>query len=290
VKSAPDFFSPQVSEARRFYLDLNPARQGRLVVACGGLERGGPDYAIHRTTFPFYAIEYVARGRGTVQLRGRAHALEPGWLFSYGPGIRLDITSDPADPLVKYFIDFSGRQALQLLRSCRLAPAAVARVFPPGEIEGLFDEIIDSGLRGTRHTAVLCAKLLECLALRILEARAPLKGPGSLAFSTYQQCRQHIRQHFPRLRSLEQIAQECQIDGAYLCRLFGRYDHQSPYRHLMRLKMNRAAEWLRQPGSLVKQVSDRAGFTDPFHFSRAFKTVFGLSPRSFCRLRSEKPG
>jgi AraC-like DNA-binding protein len=285
AKFAPDFFSLQVSEARRFYLDLSPANNRSLVVACGGVERSSIDYAIHRTTFPFYAIEYVARGRGTVKLRGRAHALQPGLLFSYGPGIRLDITTDPADPLVKYFVDFSGIQAPQLLRDCKLAPATAARVFPPSEIEGLFDEIVNSGLRGTRHTAELCAKLLECLTLKILEARAPLEGAGTLAFSTYQHCRQHIQQHFLRLRSLEQIADECHIDGAYLCRLFGRYDHQSPYRYLLRLKMNRAAEWLQRPGALVKQVSDQAGFSDPFHFSRAFKSVFGLSPDTFRGLR-----
>ena len=68
------------------------------------------------------------------------------------------------------------------------------------------------------------------------------------------------------------------MDVAYLCRLFQRYDHQSPYQLLLRLKMNFAAEWLQQPGALVKQVAERAGFTDPFHFSREFKSVFGVAP------------
>jgi len=49
--------------------------------------------------------------------------------------------------------------------------------------------------------------------------------------------------------------------------------------------MNRAAEWLQQPGSLVKQVSERVGFRDPFHFSRMFKSVFGLPPEAFRRPR-----
>jgi AraC-like DNA-binding protein len=49
--------------------------------------------------------------------------------------------------------------------------------------------------------------------------------------------------------------------------------------------MNLAAERLRDPGSLVKQVAAALGFSDPFHFSRAFKSVFGLSPEAFRRLR-----
>jgi AraC-like DNA-binding protein len=67
--------------------------------------------------------------------------------------------------------------------------------------------------------------------------------------------------------------------------LFRRYDHQSPYQYLLRLRMNLAAEQLHQPGALVKQVAEQTGFDDPFHFSRAFKSVFGLSPDAFRRLR-----
>jgi AraC-like DNA-binding protein len=283
--TAPEFFSPQVSEARRFYLDLNPPKSKPLVVVSGGCEHCVPDYAIHRATFPFPSIEYVARGRGSVKLNGREHKLQPGRLFSYGPGVRHDIAADPADPPVKYFVDFAGRQATDLLNVCHLPPGSVLQIFPPNEIQNIFDELIYTGQRGSRRSAVLCAKLLECLALKIAESRAPLEGAETLSFTTYLQCRQHIQQHFQRLRTLQQIARESHVDGAYLCRLFQRYDHESPYQFLMRLKMNLAAEWLQKPGALVKQVSEEAGFSDPFHFSRAFKNVFGVAPEAFRRLR-----
>ena len=116
-------------------------------------------------------------------------------------------------------------------------------------------------------------------------ARAPLAGAETQAFATYQQCRQYIEQHSLRLRTLEQIAGECHVNNAYLCRLFRRYDNQSPYQYLLRLKMNHAAERLQQPGALVKQVAEEAGFADPFHFSRVFTSVFGLSPAAFRGLR-----
>ena len=86
-------------------------------------------------------------------------------------------------------------------------------------------------------------------------------------------------------RELEQVARECHVDRAYLCRLFRRYDQQTPYRFLMRLKMNLAAERLQHPGVLVKQVAAQLGFDDPFHFSRTFKSMFGVSPQRFRRLR-----
>jgi AraC-like DNA-binding protein/quercetin dioxygenase-like cupin family protein len=283
--ASPEFFSPRVVEARRFYLDLNPPPSQRLVVVCGGVERVSADYSIHRLSFPFFAIEYVARGQGKLKLRGRKHPLNPGAVFSYGPRVPHQIASHPNDSLLKYFVDFTGTQAGRMLRACQLPPGTIGQVFPPTEMEGIFEELIACGLRRGRHTAVLASKLLECLALKIQDARAPFGSAGTLSFATYQHCRQHIQRHFLRLRTLAQIAAECHVDAAYLCRLFRRYDHQSPYRFLLRLKMNAAAERLQSPGALVKQVAEQIGFTGPFHFSRAFKSVFGVPPETFRRIR-----
>ncbi len=285
ASAVPDFFSPHVTRARRFYLDLNPSPGRALALVCGGVECCAADYAIHRYSFPFYSIEYVAGGQGTVKLHGRVHPLQPGSLFSYGPGVRHDIAGDPAAPLVKYFVDFSGRKAGALLRACSLAGGRVSRVFPAGELQAIFDELIHCGLQGTHYSIQAGEKLLEGLVLKIAAARAPWQGREALSFTTYQQCRQHIQQHFQRLKTLQQIAAECRLNPAYLCRLFRRYDHQTSYQYLLRLKMNLAAEWLQRPDALVKQVAEKSGFGDPFHFSRAFKSVFGLSPDAFRRLR-----
>ena len=285
ITGSPDFFSAQVSSARRFYLNLQPPRGTKLAVVCGGVEHCAPDYQIERETFPFYSLEYVARGEGNLKLGKRSHELKPGIIFVYGPGIRQHITSNPQNPLVKYFVDFAGTQSSQWLQRSRLAPGKVSEVFPPNEIQPLFDELIRSGQRGTRHTPELCRQLLGCLGVKLLEARAPLQRADSPAFATYQTCRQFITEHFHRLRTLEETARECHLDTAYLCRLFRRYDHQSPYLFLTRLKMNAAAGQLQQPGALVKNVAADLGFTNPFHFSRVFKSVFAVSPEAFRRLR-----
>jgi len=282
---APAFFSPQVFEARRFFLKLNPPKRVPLAVVSGGCEHCSPDYEIHRATFPFYSIEYVVRGSGILKLQNRKHVLQPGTVFSYGPGVRQDIVAAKVDPPVKYFVDFDGLQSKEILRQCHLASGGVTQIFPPNELQNLFDELIRCGQLGSPRNPELCVKLLECLVLKISSARAPLAGTEALSFTTYQRCRQHVEKNFQQLRSQHQFARECHVNAAYLCRLFQRYDHQSPYQLLMRLKMNLAAEWLQQPGALVKQIAERAGFKDQFHFSRAFKGVLGIAPDIFRRFR-----
>ena len=287
--SGPDFFSTDVSSARRFYRDLNPRRNVALAIVCGGVEDCTPDYLVHRETFPYFSIEYVTGGQGTLELDGCRHSLQPGMVFVYGPGVPHRIKGDSATPLTKYFVDFAGRRAEALLASACLSPGGTTQVHPTTECQPVFDELIRCGGRTSRESGRLCEKLFECLLLKIAEARAPSGATERLAFTTYRTCREHMRRQYAHLKTLQQVSAECHADAAYLCRLFRRYDHQSPYQYLLRLKMNRAAELLQEPGSLVKQVAEQLGFGDPFHFSRSFKRIFGVPPETFRGLRQAEP-
>jgi AraC-like DNA-binding protein len=283
--SPPEFFSAQVRDARRFYLDLAPPARQPLAVVCGGFEVSARDYAIDRADFSYFSIEFVARGQGQLVLAGQTIPLLPGTVFAYGPGVPHRISTQQDDPLAKYFVDFVGRRAIGLLQKADLPPGASGHVFSPGEIQRIFDDLIQNGRKLTRLTAQVCAALLEYLLLKVAESRSTWEAAQTPAYATYQRCHQYIQTHFLHLNSLAQIARQCHVDAAYLCRLFRRYDHQTPYQFLMRLKMNLAAERLQDPGVLIKQVAVELGFTDPFHFSRAFKNVLGLSPEAFRRLR-----
>jgi AraC-like DNA-binding protein len=283
--TGPEFFSLEVREARRFYLDLSPPATRPAAVVCGGREHCTPHYAIDRPSFPYFSVEWVTRGKGSLTLAGRDYPLVPGTVFSYGPGVPHHITSSPSDPLVKCFVDFTGCRAGELLRQAALPPGSCGRAFAPAEIEDLFDDLIENGLKNTRFSVRICDVLLEHLLLAIAELLVPGQSAPGPAYATYQRCRQHVQAHYVELRTLAQIARQCHVDPAYLCRLFRRYDHQSPYQFLLRLKMNLAAGRLQDPGTLVKQVAAELGFADAGHFCRAFKGVFGLSPEAFRRLR-----
>lgn len=281
----PKFFSKQVLEADRFYLEAYGRASGRFAVVCGGCEHCGPDYRIDRKDFPFYSIEFVARGRGTLTLRDQTVALFPGRVFSYGPGVahRIEMAAD--DPLVKYFVDFTGCRAEKLLEEHGLSPGAVVQVASPDAVLHVFDDLIANGAGGGRLGPLITATLVELLILKIAEVAVVDDACRTVAFATYQSCREYIRNNSLELRTLEEVAEACHVDEAYLCRLFSRFDNQSPYQYLMQLKMGVAAQRLQREGVLIKEVAYELGFSDPFHFSRAFKKVFGLSPAAFRKLR-----
>jgi AraC-like DNA-binding protein len=283
ARAQPAFFSAQISAARRFYLELQPAAARGLAVVCGGREHCAADYEIHRRDFPYWSIEFVAQGKGRLKLGRNFHALMAGALYAYGPGVSHDIVSDPQDRLVKYFVDFTGKRARALLEEFGPPPGGLVQTAAPSEIMEIFDSLIRNGLRETPFTQRLAVVLLEQLALKIGESSVVYGATSTIAFATYQRCKQHIENHWRRLRSLEQIARECHAAPAHLCRLFQRFDHQSPYQCLLRLKMQHAAARLQTTNATIKQVADELGFSDPFHFSRVFKAVLGVPPSRFAQ-------
>jgi len=280
-------FTPgQLHEARRFRLDDLPLPPAPLAVAGGGHEFCRPDYAIDRENSPYYSVEFVARGRGWLTLGDRGQRLDAGTVFTYGPGVAHRISADPADSLENYFVEFADPRAPRVLTEYGLEPGTVARVSSVCEVQDVFDNLMRDGSRaGGESSGVLCAALAEYLLIKVSSLMVRPGTCRSTACAKFERCRQYIAAHFRRLKTLAQIAQECEIDQAYLCRLFRRFDHQAPYQYLLRLKMTFAAERLRDRNVLVKEVAASVGFADPFHFSHAFKNVLGTSPEVFRRLR-----
>jgi AraC-like DNA-binding protein len=195
-----------------------------------------------------------------------------------------DIVSDRNDRLVKYFVDFTGQRAWKMLEELGPPPGGILQTTAPNEIMEIFDTMIRDGLRENPFTARLAAARLESLLLKIAETSIAYGSGSTAAFTTYQRCKHHLESRWRELRSLEQIAAECHVAPAHLCRLFQRFDHQSPYQCLLRLKMQHAAECLQTTSATIKQIADDLGFSDPFHFSRVFKAVLGMTPSRFAQV------
>jgi AraC-like DNA-binding protein len=285
----PNLQSRQVRKAQRFCLDGVASPDMPLAVVGGGHEFCAPGFGVlRRRGSSHYSVEFVARGRGSLALDDhKEFALLAGMVVACGPGVSQRVTAHPRNPIETYFVSLTGPRAPQLLAECGLAPGTAARVSSVAEVQEVFDNLIRDGLRGTGASNTLCAVLAEYLLFKLADLVMPPGAPRpSPAAATYQRCREHITAHFRRLRSLEQVARECDVDQAYLCRLFRRFDREGPYRYLLRLKMNHAAERLRRDSTvLVKEVAIAVGFPDPFHFSHAFKNIFGTAPDVFRRLR-----
>lgn len=286
----PAFISRQVSKGDYYFFDLNPAMDAPLQVVCGGWERCLPNYRIDRKGFPYHSIELVVAGTGTLALGGRRFRLFPGTVFHYGPGIRHHIESDASAPLEKFFVDFVGNTAVEVLSQAPFSDLEPLYLAAADPFVRLFEELQVRGRSRSVRAEQFCSVLVELLLLQITETAIPHRLEGSTAWASYERCRNYIETNYLTLRSLDEVSMACNLDKPYFCRLFKRFGRETPYAMLMRLKMDHAAGLLLRSNLMIKEVAIAVGFTDPYHFSRTFKRVRGLAPSEFVALARRRSG
>jgi AraC-like DNA-binding protein len=85
----------------------------------------------------------------------------------------------------------------------------------------------------------------------------------------------------------EEIAGELGMSYENFRKKFSKLAGMPPAKYRMRRVMERAGELLHRSRLTLKEVADRCGFCNEFHFSRRFKQIVGLSPREFRRQRPQ---
>jgi AraC-like DNA-binding protein/mannose-6-phosphate isomerase-like protein (cupin superfamily) len=275
------YFSAQVTRTRRFYhadWRSEESQSTRLCVVGGGCEWCAPDFVVDRRHFPYVAFEFVREGRGSVQLGRERQDIAPGHAYFFDATVPHVIRTAPDSPLVKYFFNFAGRRITALLAELKLRPGSVIRVRDAARLAELLDEAIDHALRGTRLGLRVSDAALELALTLCAESRGPAHARPDPSFATYLRCRQFILRNYPVVATVAEAARACNVTASYLTRLFQRFDHETPYTCLRRLKMNQARLKLGLAEVQAKAVAAELGFKSAAHFSRAFKRYHGHAP------------
>lgn len=279
-----DYFSRQVTSTRRFFYPDWKQRHtpDTLTLVGGGCEWCAPDFVIDRQKFPFLALEFVWRGRGTVVLKDTRHSVSVGSVFLFDATVPHHIESDPAAPLVKFFFNFHGPAARRLITQLQLKPGTLWRVNDPTRIATLLEQIIDHALTGTPLADLAASKAAEH-ALSLCALLQTSETEPDAAHTTFTRCRDHLLRHYPSLTSIEDAAAACNVTASYLTRLFKRFTNETPHHCLLRLKMSQALILLRQPRIQVKTVAHELGYKSPAHFSRSFTAYHGHPPSTLVK-------
>jgi AraC-like DNA-binding protein len=85
--------------------------------------------------------------------------------------------------------------------------------------------------------------------------------------------------------SLGELANIVHLNRSYLTRIFKKATGLPPHAYFLQLKLGEAKRRLVR-GETISQVALETGFADQSHFSRAFKTAFGLTPAQYAKAIS----
>ena len=80
--------------------------------------------------------------------------------------------------------------------------------------------------------------------------------------------------------SLANIADYVHISTVYLGKLFAHELKTTPFKYLTKIRMERAADYLREMRS-ISEIAKNTGYGDIYQFSRAFTKFYGWSPKNY---------
>ncbi len=90
-----------------------------------------------------------------------------------------------------------------------------------------------------------------------------------------------IEQNFQNDISVEDIAAFCGLNRSYFGKIFHETMGKTPQEFLISYRMTKAAELLKLTGLSIGDIGNAVGYPNQLHFSRAFKNVYGISPRQW---------
>lgn len=91
----------------------------------------------------------------------------------------------------------------------------------------------------------------------------------------------YIDQHYNESIRIHTFTEKYYLSREYLMKQFKQAYGMGIYEYVQKVRMEKAAELLRDPELKIQDVSDLVGFKDKNYFSKAFKNHFGLSPTEY---------
>ena len=120
---------------------------------------------------------------------------------------------------------------------------------------------------------------LDALVRSVTSAKVPPKN--RLRNFYVREAVTYIEEHYAENISIEQIAGNCGLNRSYFGKIFKEEIGDSPQRFLLNYRLVKACELLRHTDMLIADIAPQVGYDNQLHFSRAFKGIYGISPRQW---------
>lgn len=88
----------------------------------------------------------------------------------------------------------------------------------------------------------------------------------------------YFEEHYAEHISLDLLAESMYLSPFYISRIFKSETGDTPIRHLIDIRLDKAMEALRSTAMSVSEVAASVGYDDVSHFSKLFKKRFGCPP------------
>lgn len=235
-----------------------------------------------------YLFHYIVSGKGILHANDKnnntvLHEITGGSGFLIEPGYVNTYYADKEAPWEYVWIEFGGLRAKECMELAGLSHRTpVWQPSEPQHGERLLEEMFTIVKSQDASSMELIGHLYLFLdgLIRYSASKKQLQG-GKLSEFYAREAVMYIEHNYARNITVEDIAKRCQLDRSYFGKIFKNVVGKSPQEFLIRYRMSKAADALITGNSSIGDIGISVGYANLLHFSRAFKGVYGMSPRAY---------
>lgn len=118
---------------------------------------------------------------------------------------------------------------------------------------------------------------------------APVEAIGGLPPWRLQRVFAYIRENLAREVSVAQLAKTVGMSQYYFSKLFKTSTGTTPHQYVMRQRVERAQELLRERDTALADVATQVGFETQSHFTSVFRHLVGVTPKRYREMHEPAP-
>ena len=253
-----------------------------------GYEQCEPGHSFGPATRNHYLFHYIISGTGTLMANNakgetQTYSIKSGQGFLIFPGQITTYIADQNLPWEYVWIEFDG---LRVKEALDLTELSVNTPVYHSHSKDLREQLMNEMLYIVHHAKESPFHLIGHLYLfldYLTQSAKSKKLVQSSKMSDYyiKEAINYIEQNFQNNITIEDIAAVCGINRSYFGKIFRNSIGRSPQEFLMNYRMVKATELLKLTSLSIAEIGSAVGYENQLHFSRAFKTIYGVSPREW---------
>lgn len=251
-----------------------------------GWEKCAPAHSFGPASRNHYLFHYVISGSGVLKAHDengetRDYKISAGQGFMIFPEQITTYIASAESPWEYTWLEFDGLRAKESVEIAGLSPNHP--VYSSRCIETR-EKMVNEMLYIVHHKDESPINLIGHLYLfldQLLRSAAHVRKPAQNKLRDFylKEAFTFIEQNFQNNISVEDIAENCGLNRSYFGKIFKDSVGKSPQEFLIHYRMIKASELLRMTKKSVQEIGNSVGYPNALHFSRAFKNVYGMSPR-----------
>jgi AraC-like DNA-binding protein len=243
----------------------------------------GQAYQKHR--HDTYAIGVTDRGVQVFDYRGSAHASMPGQVVVLHPDEIHDGRAGTADGFAYRIVYVEPAVLAEAVRALRGRPYPLPFVSDVVSSNPTLAHAVAEAFRAPLESLAIDTLIVDLARGLIAGERGAPSLSRRVDVAAVERARQFLDAERTRLVHSSELESITGLTRYDLCRQFRTMLGTSPHRYLLMRRLEYARDRIHL-GQPLAEVACDAGFADQAHFTRVFRSAFGLTPRRYRGLRT----